>query len=177
MELVVVERSYPESVALEDIAAQEKTVAWCLQEHAVTYKHSYFDVGRRHMVCLYEAPDAESVRKTQDTGGLSYDHIWTAAALDVPAPPEPPEGYTLVVVQREIPAEATGDILQGMLRTAHGTGCLDAHRVTLRASNFNPPAGRMVCAFHAPDADSVRKANAQGGLPMVRAWSAAYSES
>ena len=31
------------------------------------------------MICLYEAPDAESVRLVQDKTGLPYESVWPAS--------------------------------------------------------------------------------------------------
>ena len=34
------------------------------------------------MICEYEAPDADAVRKVQETTGLPFERIWTAKVLD-----------------------------------------------------------------------------------------------
>ena len=34
------------------------------------------------MICEYEAPDAETVRKLQRTASMPFERIWTASVFD-----------------------------------------------------------------------------------------------
>lgn len=78
MATVLVERSFPKPVTFEEIQALEDTAAWCLELHDVTFKFSYFSLDKTRMVCVYDAPDAEAVRKSQETGKLPFDRVWSA---------------------------------------------------------------------------------------------------
>lgn len=80
MAIVVVERTLPAPASFEDLQAMEDAAAWCLELHSVTFKVSYFSRDRTRMICLYEAPDAEAVRKSQETAKLPFDAVWTADA-------------------------------------------------------------------------------------------------
>ena len=73
---VVVERTFDEAVDLADIQAMEDAVSWCLEQHRVEFVRSLFSNDNKRMLCLYRAPDAESVRRTQEQGGLPFDSIW-----------------------------------------------------------------------------------------------------
>ena len=73
---VVVERSFDQAVDLEQVQALEDAVAWCLEEYRVQFVRTVFSSDRRRMLCLYRAPDAESVRRTQEQGNLPFDSIW-----------------------------------------------------------------------------------------------------
>ena len=73
---VVVERSFDQTADLEQIQALEDAVAWCLEEYRVQFVRTVFSSDHRRMLCLYRAPDAESVRRTQEQGNLPFDSIW-----------------------------------------------------------------------------------------------------
>jgi hypothetical protein len=77
MPTVIVERSLPAPVTPDDLSAMEEAVQWCLELHKVKFLYSWLSKDRTRMLCLYEAPDAEAVRKTQDTGKLPYDCVYT----------------------------------------------------------------------------------------------------
>ena len=82
MERVIVERSFDQPEAFDDIQALEDRFAWCLEQHHVKFIRSYFSKDRRRMICEYEAPDAESVRQVQRTAQLPFDRIWAAKIFD-----------------------------------------------------------------------------------------------
>ncbi|KXU83849.1 hypothetical protein CI15_25275 [Paraburkholderia monticola] len=73
---VVVERSFPTPQSDEDLAVVEDRLAPCSELHGVVWKRSVVSLDRRHMICEYEAPDAETVRKIQREAGAAFDHIW-----------------------------------------------------------------------------------------------------
>lgn len=86
---VVVERNWNEPVRLEDIAAIEEDHAWCLDTRNVTYLRTYFSSDHKRMICMYRAPDAESVRQAQHEAGMPFDDVWSfthlTAALVLPS--------------------------------------------------------------------------------------------
>lgn len=73
---VMVERSWRAPVAFEAIARIEEDHAWCLDAHRVTFLKSYFSRDRMRMLCVYAAPDAESVRRSQIQAGMPFDQVW-----------------------------------------------------------------------------------------------------
>ncbi|MEM7434332.1 MAG: nickel-binding protein [Myxococcota bacterium] len=82
MSRIIVERSLEDAPDFATVQALEDAVAWCLEEHRVTFIRSYFSSDRKTMICEYEAPDAESVRIVQRTGKLPFERIWTAEVFD-----------------------------------------------------------------------------------------------
>lgn len=79
--VIVVERSFPEPVALADVQAIEDRGAWCLEEHGVRFLRTYAARDQRRMLCLYAASDAESVRLAQTRAGVPFDRAWPARLL------------------------------------------------------------------------------------------------
>lgn len=73
---VLVERSFPEPVELGDVQAQEDANQWCLDVRNVRFVRTFFSRDRRRMLCLYSAPDAESVREAQREARMPVDRIW-----------------------------------------------------------------------------------------------------
>jgi len=78
---VLVERSFGDPVALEEIQAIEDAAAWCLEAHNVKFARTFFSADRRRMVCLYQAPDAESVRLAQREAAMPLDAVWAFERL------------------------------------------------------------------------------------------------
>jgi hypothetical protein len=51
---------------------------WCLDLNGVSFLSSFFARDRTRMVCLYGAPDAEAVRRTNARLGLPFERVWAA---------------------------------------------------------------------------------------------------
>jgi hypothetical protein len=81
---VAVARRWPEPVELADIQAIEEAGAWCLEAHDVQFVRTFFAADRRRMLCLYRAPDAESVRLSQAKAGMPVEHVWAFETLVPP---------------------------------------------------------------------------------------------
>jgi hypothetical protein len=82
VETIVVERTFSEPVRFEEIQSLEDRGAWCLEMHGVRFLKTYFSADRRRMLCVYEAPDAESVRLAQTKAKMPFDRVWTASVYD-----------------------------------------------------------------------------------------------
>jgi len=57
-----------------------------------------------------------------------------------------------------------------------GASCRVQHRVRFLRTYFSADRRRMVCCYAAPDAESVRLAQRQAGVPFERVWPAALYE-
>jgi Protein of unknown function (DUF4242) len=55
--------------------------AWCLETHGVRHVVSYVTPDARRMICVFEAPDAEAVRRTARELGYKYDRLWPATIV------------------------------------------------------------------------------------------------
>ena len=73
---MLVERSWDQPVTLEEIQAVEDAGAWCLETHNVKFVRTFFALDRKRMLCLYQAPDAESVRLAQRQAEMPVDSVW-----------------------------------------------------------------------------------------------------
>lgn len=76
--LICVDRTFADPIVLADLNAQEERNSWCLEEHGVRFLLTYFGIDRRRMICVYTAPDAESVRIAQTKATMPFDRVWAA---------------------------------------------------------------------------------------------------
>jgi hypothetical protein len=74
---VLVERTFDEPVMFKQIQSVAESGAWCLEAHHVRYARTFFSADRKRMLCLYEAPDAESVRLAQREAAMPVDTVWS----------------------------------------------------------------------------------------------------
>jgi hypothetical protein len=61
-------------------AAQQRN-APCLTLHGVRHVVSYVAPDGQKMICVFEAPDAEAVRRTARQLGYVYDRVWLATVV------------------------------------------------------------------------------------------------
>lgn len=73
---VLVKRQFKEPVEIEDIQAIEDAGAGCLEIRNVKFVRTFFSADKKRMVCLYNAPDAESVRQAQREANMPFEEIW-----------------------------------------------------------------------------------------------------
>lgn len=59
----------------------QRSNAWCLETHGVRHVVSYVTPDARRMICVFEAPDAEAVRRTARELGYKYDRLWPATIV------------------------------------------------------------------------------------------------
>lgn len=173
---VIVERSFEEPVEFAALQAIEDRGAWCLDAHRVRFLRTWFSKDRRRMICLYEAPDAESVRIAQRKAAMPLDRAWSAEIFPAPEEaPGPPAGAAeLVLVERTFEEPMSADNIGSSF--SRSAPCFQRHDVGYLGGYISPDGLRMVCVFRAPDAESVRIANRQAGAPFDRAWSATLHE-
>ena len=74
--LIAVERSFAEPQQFEPLQAAEDAARWCLDMHEVSFVKTFFALDGRRMICLYQAPDAEAVRRSQRMAGLPFDTVY-----------------------------------------------------------------------------------------------------
>lgn len=73
---VVVSRRFYEPAVFEEVQALEDAARGCLALHRVDFVRTLFSADRRRMICLYRAPDAESVRLAQREARMPVDRVW-----------------------------------------------------------------------------------------------------
>lgn len=169
MQRVVVERSFDEPANYEQLEAREKAAAWCGTTRRVRFLRSYFSSDKRHMVCLYEAPDAEAVRTFQHAAEMPVTHVYSVHNV-VDALPERPRGYSMVVAQRDLTAMPDLTLEMVQHQATDPLGCSRRLRLEHFGAYLSRDLKRMVCTYYTPDLESVRQANRESGTPWEHLW-------
>lgn len=176
MELVLVERRFDSPVRYEDIVALEIAGYSCHQTRNVRFRKSFFSRDRRRMLCLFEAPDAESVRDAESQARVPFNRAWNCTNLQGSSNENASStDAEYVVVERFFPEAVTPEFVSNALRQSGW--CLDLHGAEYVESFLGSDGRRMVCLFRAPDAEAVRRANQQGGVPYTEVWTASVHSS
>jgi hypothetical protein len=161
---LILERVFEPSLTIAEVHERVRTSAWCFDLHRVTWHGSFLQTGGRTLVCAFEAPDAESARMALRTTGTDMRRLWTASVYEAPAAAAPN-----VLVERSFPEPVTFERAHA-LEEAKGW-CLEQHRVRWVRSYLSSDGRRTVCFYQAPDAESVRLAQQEAGLPVDAVWS------
>ncbi len=82
MTRIVVERTFASPPSDEELTAAGIRERPCLEIHGVAWRRSLFSVDRLRMICEYDAPDAESVRKAQREAGNPFDRVWLGTVIE-----------------------------------------------------------------------------------------------
>ena len=120
------------------------------------------------MLCHFSSPDAESVRIAVRQSGGPPGAIWVGTVHEAPNPPGRDPGCSNVVVMRRWTDPVELKDIQAIEDA--GAWCLDAHNVQFVRTFFSADHRRMACLYRAPDAESVRLAQTQAGMPVEHVW-------
>lgn len=81
----MVERTFPDGLSIPTNEQGRETTAKVAARNAevgVTWVHSYVTPDRTKTYCIYDGPDAESIRKAAERNGLPVDNIVPVSVLD-----------------------------------------------------------------------------------------------
>lgn len=160
---VFVERTFEPPLTEEDVRAMVALGADCLDLHRVAWQGSLLSTDGHRLLCRFDAGDADSVRAAFRGVGAGFGALWAGTVHDAPAP----DGAN-VVVERSFAAPVALDDVQA-IEDAHAV-CLESHQVTFCRTLFSRDCRRMICLYRAPDAESVRAAQRDAGMPFERVW-------
>jgi len=82
MSRIIVERNFETPQSDADMKAVADRERPCLEVYNVAWKRSLVSDDRCRMVCEYDAPDAESVRRVQREAQAEFDRIWIAEVIE-----------------------------------------------------------------------------------------------
>jgi hypothetical protein len=78
-EYVVAERVFRSPVTEDFVSSALCTGSWCLDLYRLSHVESFLGNDGLKMVCVFRAPDAESVRNFSDRVSVPYTDVWTAS--------------------------------------------------------------------------------------------------
>jgi len=170
MENVIAERMLAEAVTGEALNTLARQLEECLNQNRVRPQWTYLGLDGRRMVCVYQAPDAEAVRRVNRQAGMPATSVWTSSLHQAPGAAAP--AGDVVVVERSFPQPVEFQAIQAL--EEGGAWCLDLHRVRFLRTYFSLDRRRMLCLYQAPDAEAVRTAQKKIGMPFESVWPARF---
>jgi len=166
---VIVERHWEQPRTDADLQEMVERSGGCLARHRCDWHGSMLSADRCDLVCHFSGPDAESVRIALRQAGSIELRGWAATIHDAPCFTAADLARANVLVARSFTEPADFDAIQALEDA--GKGCLDVHRVRFVRTFFSRDRKRMICLYEAPDAESVRIAQREAGMPVERIWS------
>jgi len=168
MNEILVERHWDRPLTDADIAAMLESTGGCLAAHRCGWYGSLLSADGHELFCHFTGPDAESVRIALHEAGSPRGSVWTGTVHDAPGVTESALVQANVLVSRRFDEPAVLEEIQAVEDA--GAGCLEAHRVRFVRTFFSRDRRRMISLYQAPDAESVRMAQRETGMPVERVW-------
>jgi Nickel responsive protein SCO4226-like len=81
MPQMIVETTYEPPATDDEIDANATKLDPCLQGHNVRWLRSYMSLDRRRRICIFDAPDADSVRVSYRSAGVKFERVWAAEEI------------------------------------------------------------------------------------------------
>ncbi|MEH6811970.1 MAG: nickel-binding protein [Motiliproteus sp.] len=162
---IFIERDFSPPLSREHVFAMTNESAGCFGLYKVSWCESFLALDGSRMICHFRAPDTESVRIAFRQTGSGDADLWpgTVHLAPDPTPMEPN-----VVVERHFEQPVTLQSIQKIEDA--GSWCLETHQVKFVRTYFSRQRTRMICLYHAPDAEAVRLAQRKAEMPVDRVW-------
>lgn len=158
------ERRFEPRLTQDDVVRLALESSWCFEMYRVNWHGSLLSGDGSRLLCRFSSVDAESIRQALKKAQVDMSQLWAGTVHEVADPPEPN-----VAVERTFDGPADLDELQAQ-EDGH-QHCLDIRDVRFARTYFSADKSRMICLYSAPDAESVREAQREAGMPVERVWS------
>jgi len=165
---VILERKFDQPTTPQEVLDGLEVSGACFDIHRVNWNVSYLDLDGLRMVCHFTAPDMESTRIALRQLGQDTSRLWNAGQHDAPGADAAEIAAANVIVERSfadaVELQAVQDIEDAGIR------CLEMRNVRFLRTFFSADRRRMLCLYAGPDAESVRQAQREAGVPFDDAW-------
>jgi hypothetical protein len=175
----ILEREFDIPLSPEEFMEMAVRSKGCFGLHGVEWQHSMLAAGGRKLVCWFRSRDLESVRIVlrSDDGDISdiwpgvetSVNMWPGTVHDAPDADETAIRSANVVVESRFEEPVALEQIQAIEDA--GASCLEIRNVRFLRTFFANDRTRMLCLYSAPDAESVRQAQREAGMPMENVWS------
>ena len=160
---IFLERTFDPPISADDVHERARLSRWCFEMYRVDWCQSLLSTDGRRMVCWFVAPDAESARAALRQAEAQILRLWPGTVHDAPQ-----AAQANVLVERSFDAPVELKAVQAIEDA--GAWCLETRDVRFIRTYFAADHKRMVCLYEAPDAESVRQAQREAGVPFDDAW-------
>jgi hypothetical protein len=165
---MILERSFEPAISTAFVLELAMNAAGCFGIHAVEWKASYLGLDGRRMLCHFSAPDMESTRIALRQVDADTSRLWRASVHDAPGAGAADIASANVIVERDFADAVELQDIQNIEDA--GIHCLEMRNVRFARTFFATDRKRMLCLYAAPDAESVRQAQREAGVPFTEAW-------
>lgn len=168
MSEIILERKFDQPTTPREVLEGTKVSGGCFEIHRVVWNESYLGLDGLRMVCHFSAPDMESTRIALRQLGQDTSRLWNTSLHDRPGAEAAEIAAANVIVERSFEDAVELQALQSIEDT--GIRCLEIRNVRFLRTYFSADRRRMLCLYAAPDAESVRQAQREAGMPFDEAW-------
>jgi hypothetical protein len=166
---VFLERDFDPSLDRAGVIALALDSAGCFDIHRIDWRGSFLSSDGRQMLCWFSAPDMESARIAMREADPNAQDFWPGEVVVGPGISGQDLPRANVIVVRSFKQPVTLQEIQDIEDA--GIACLDTRNVRFIRTFFSSDKKRMICFYEAPDAESVRQAQREAGVPFDEAWS------
>lgn len=163
------ERKFDPPLSVEGVKALAIDAAGCFGLHGIDWHQSLLSSDGRRLVCWFSGPDLESVRIALRQINADVSKLWRGTVHDAPGLEEDESRSANVLVTRSFEDPVELQDIQAIEDA--GARCLETRNVRFIRTYFSADRKRMICLYQAPDAESVRQAQREAGVPFDEAWS------
>jgi len=163
------ERNFDPPINTASVTSMALDAMGCFNIHSVNWQHSFLASNGTKMLCWFRAPDMESGRIAMRQSHIDTRVLWRGSVHIKPGLTEEMADTANVLVERNFEEAVTLQEIQAIEDA--GTWCLESRDVHFVQTFFSADHKRMICLYRAPDAESVRIAQRQAGVPFTEAWS------
>jgi uncharacterized protein DUF4242 len=136
----------------------------------VTFLRTFFSRDRKRMLCLYEAPDAESVRVAEGKAGVPFERAWACERIAGNGGQVAAGRREYIVTERSFTQPL---VLEDVRKIeANSAWCLEANDASHLESYLYHDGRTMGCLFLAPDADALRRVGRMVRITGETIWRA-----
>ena len=162
------ERVFEPPLTPERVMEMADQAAGCFDLYNVEWRGSCLATDGRKMVCWFRAPDLESARIAMRQSKVDVQVAWPGSVHDAPDLTQEDTAAANVLVERRFADSVTLQQIQDIEDA--GIACLESRNVRFIRTFFSVDQKRMICLYEAPDAESVRQAQREAGVPFEEAW-------
>lgn len=165
---VILERGFERPLASLLVRSLTEAAQPCFDLYRIQWQESLLARDGRRLVCHFQAPDVESARIGLRQAGADIGSLWGGSVHDAPGLKPSELAAANVMVERRFAAAVSFEAIQALEDA--GAACLQNHQVRFVRTLFSLDRQCMFCLYRAPDAESVRLAQQQAGMPVSRIW-------
>lgn len=166
---VFLERRFDPALTGNDVWEMAEDTAGCFGIHRIEWQSSLLSVDGTQMFCWFRAPDMESARIAMRQEAIDTSVFWRGSVHHAPGTQEEDLAAANVLVERSFESPVAMRDIQDIEDA--GSWCLETRNVRFIRTFFAAEKTRMICLYEAPDAESVRQAQREAGVPFDTAWS------